>query len=271
MAQKLRLGLQILPELGQIRFHGGKHCLQRLSGHSGLFQCKIQRRCIAAKLALTDSLQLNGVQRMSHRIPNSLTCCQLRFQRILTHLRIRISGQITDGGQIGLLTPIVYLGSAGDHATHGVPCGSAGHGHTGHNFFSVTLQQILAGSGQLLKIEGIVLKECVTPHQFHQLRQSAGPGLERGLRTGRAAEQNAQPALLGRSRIIPGIGSLPQAGIGSQLIRQADHPFQNSNALAQPLQRLHAVQTGRKGGQLSADGFQLLHIRHEGRIVKATV
>ena len=238
VAQSLCLGLQVLPELGQVLVHGAQHGLQGLPLHVGIEQSPVQRRLITPELALGDGLQLDGVQRMGHRLLDGFIAGDLRLVGILTDLGIRIVGQVPDGRQIGGRAPIGNGHGAGQIALELAPGAAAGHTHFCHDRFGFAAHLIAGGIHLAGKIEFIILQILVAPDQLHQIGQLDHPGIEGSAGGGHSAADGHDPAHVGTGLRVLGIGSGTQIGVAEELA-QICQLFQQLYTPAQAGNRLH--------------------------------
>ena len=98
MSQCFALGLQILPELGQILVHSSQHGVQGFPLHVGVLQRPLQGRGVATELTIGNSLQLDGIQGKGHGILNAVIALQLCLVSGLSHSAVGIIGKIPNGG-----------------------------------------------------------------------------------------------------------------------------------------------------------------------------
>ena len=250
MAQELSLGLEVLPEFGKIRVHGGKHGVQGLPAHVAVFQNHVQRGCIAPELGHGDGFQLQRVQGEGHGVFDGVVAGKLCLVGVLPDGRIVGIGQIPDGGEIGGLSPVVHGHGAGEVLVHirpGVALGELGH-------------HLFANAGQLMDLVllnplqqvGIVLQDRVLFRQRIQVLQRADPFFDGGQRGGRGRIQGDDSAHGGHGGAVSRVCGLLQAGIAGQLVHK----------LYQLLLQVQSLQQGSLmvlPGQLFCKGFQGLY------------
>ena len=271
IAQGFGLGLQILPELGQIFVHGTQHGFQSLPLHIGLCQGSVQRRGITAKLAVGDGLQLDGIQGIGNGILDPLIAGQFCFVCCLADSAVFIIGQVPDGGQIGHFALILHGNGACQIALHLAPGIAAGEGQSGADLLAQLAQQVNAVFLQILKQEGIFLQQRILSNQLHQIFTLCSPFLPGSLCTGNGAELLHHLAQTGTAFRIPGIDRLAQLGIGSQLHAKLHQLLFPGNAAPKTFHGLHGFQIARKGIEVLDNFLQCLHIGGKGGIVKALV
>ena len=271
MTQGPCLGLQILPEFGQVFVHGAKHGIQCFPLHLGLLQGSVQRGFIAPELAVGDGLQLDGIEGVGHGIFNPVVTGQLRFIGIPAHLRVGRVGQIPNGGKVRGGAPIEHRHGAGQVLLKVAPCVPAGQAHFGHDRFRLSTQQIPAGFLNALEQEAVVAQFFVGFYQFHQIGQPGSPAFKGGLGRGHTAGYGHHPAKLGAGLRIFGIGRLPQRGVFPQLVAKRFDVFFQRDSLSQRMCRFGFGQRGAESGECVDFFPQRGQIGFKCRVGKAAV
>ena len=271
MTQSLALGLQVLPELGQVLVHGLQHGGKGLFLHVGIFQGSVQGGGVAPELAIADGLQLDGIQGEGRRVPDGRVCRQLCLVGVLPHLGILIVSQVPHRRQVDGLVPVLDRQGAGDVGVKVCPGTAAGELHPGHNLLTHAGEQVTAGLFHVLKIVAIVPEVLISRHQLLKVLKAAGPLGEGSQRGGGVGVQSHNPAHLGTGLLVPGVGGLAQAGILNELFHQPGQLLCQGNAPGEPRQRLHALQTIGKGFQLLHQSLQGLIVPGKGRVREALV
>ena len=271
VAQSLALGLQVLPELGQILVHGTQHGVQSFPAHEGLLQGLVQGTLVAAQLAGVQGLQLDGVQGVGHGIGNAAVAGQLGLVGILADGGIGIVGQIADGGEVGLGVPVVHLHGGGQELLQLRPGVAAGEAHLGHDLLAHAGEQVAAGLADIFKEEGVGGQDLILCHQLHQVGQLACPLLECSLGTGHGAEGTHDLTDAGTGLGILGVGGLAQHGVLHQLAAGGVELLLLGDAGLQGLQGVGGCQILGPFCKIRNGSLQFIQIPVEGRIVKAPV
>ena len=238
IAEGLGLGLQVLPEHGQVLVNGAEHGIQRLLLHVGALQGAVQGTFVATQAAVVDGLQLDGVQSVSDGIFHGLVAGKLRLVSCLADSGIVFVGQVSDSGQVDDAAVVGHLDGAGQVTVEVRPGIAAGQLHLGHDLLATALQQVLGAVGEILKEELVIFQVLVTADQFHQIGDLGGPGIEGGLRTGGFAAGTHDTAQLRSSGGVPAVSFLTQGCVQAQLVGQIRDLFPVCNATAQTLQGL---------------------------------
>ena len=84
-----------------------------------------------------DGLQLNGVQGKGHGVLDLPVAGQLGLIGGLPHSRVRVIGQIPDGGEVGDAVLVIHLHRTGEIGLQISPGIGSGQLHPGHNVFSL--------------------------------------------------------------------------------------------------------------------------------------
>ena len=271
VAQRLALGPQILPELGQILIHGPQQGIQRLPLHAALIQGLIQRGGIAPDLALVDDLQLDAVEGIGHGVLDLVIARQLRLIGALADGGIGIVGQIADGGQVGDAAVVLHLHAAGEVIPQALPRRSTGDVHPGEQLLLPVGEQVLAVPADGLQQEAIGLQRRVGVHDGIQILQLRHRPAQGGVGGGAAAKLGAELVAQTVGLGIGGVGAAPKAAEDEELVGQLLHPLLHLQEAMHQLAVLHARRlTGqcvhRRNGLV-----QCLHIPGKRRVVKILV
>ena len=142
MTECLCLCTEVFAECGHIIDHRAEEGIERFALHAGCLECLVQRRFIAAHIAIGQHLLLDGIEGECNGILDLVIAGKLGVVSVFSYGCIGIIREVAYFGQRDLLAAVFGLDRGGQIVTHIGPCRCAGNIQASKQRFLTVGEQI---------------------------------------------------------------------------------------------------------------------------------